>query len=66
MAANSIREGHILKEDDIICKRHGTGISPTYWDEVIGVKTKKKIEYDQIINWDNLKNHNQFISKLII
>lgn len=55
VAAQHIREGQIIEEDNIICKRPGTGISPIEWDKVIGMKAKKNIADDQILNWDDLK-----------
>ena len=54
VAAKHIKEGQIIKEADIICKRPGIGISPINWDEVIGMKAKKDIADDQILNWDDL------------
>ena len=50
-----LEENHIIKEEDIICKRPGLGISPIHWDEVIGMKTTKKIEEDQLLSWNDLK-----------
>jgi len=55
VAAKYIGQGHIIQEADIICKRPGTGISPIHWDEVIGMKTKKNIEDDQLLSWDDLE-----------
>tara|TARA_B100000886_G_scaffold303860_1_gene234730 strand:+ start:5175 stop:6248 length:1074 start_codon:yes stop_codon:yes gene_type:complete len=55
VAAKCIRKGHIIKEEDIICKRPGTGISPIHWDEIIGMKTINNIEDDKLLSWDDLK-----------
>ena len=52
-----LEENHIIEENDIICKRPGSGISPIHWDKVIGMKTKKNIEEDHILSWDDLKKN---------
>ncbi len=55
VAATFLQKNHIIEEKDIICKRPGSGISPINWDKVIGMKTTKNIEEDQLLNWNDLK-----------
>ena len=31
--------GHVLEEADLTYKRPGTGISPLYWDDVVGAES---------------------------
>ena len=55
VTSSLLEKNHIIEEKDIICKRPGWGISPVHWDKVIGMKTKKRIEEDQLLSWDDLK-----------
>jgi len=48
-----LEKGHILTENDLICKRPGTGISPEKWDEVIGKKINKNLLEDHILEWED-------------
>lgn len=50
----TIEQGEYLTEDQLCCKRPGMGISPIHWDEIIGRKTMKKLEYDQVLKWSDL------------
>ena len=49
-----VPENHNLIADDLTYKRPGTGISPLYWDKVIGLKTIRKLKYDHILQWLDL------------
>lgn len=49
---HDIKAGMPLKEDDLVAKRPGIGISPKYQDIVIGRKTKVDLKEDTIIKWD--------------
>ncbi|MBR5637904.1 MAG: N-acetylneuraminate synthase family protein [Pseudobutyrivibrio sp.] len=49
VAARPIKKGEIITEDDIDYKRPGTGISPKYYEFVIGKEAKRDLEYDEII-----------------
>ena len=52
----SITGGTILTEEMIICKRPASGISPIYWDQVVGKKTKKDLDEDHILKWSDLED----------
>lgn len=54
--SKDIPAGHILKEDDITYKRPGSGISPLFWDEVIGRKVSIALETDHVLQWHDLVN----------
>ena len=41
-------------ENDLTCKRPGTGISPLYWDEIIGRKTLRNLPSGYILQWCDL------------
>ncbi len=49
VAAHPIKEGDVITEADIDYKRPGTGISPKYYEFLIGKTAKRDIEADQQI-----------------
>jgi sialic acid synthase SpsE len=51
----NVEAGHVLTELDLICKRPGTGISPLYWDEVIGCVVLSSIKEDSTLQWNDLQ-----------
>ena len=48
----NMKAGEILKKDDLMAKRPGTGISPRYSEIVIGRKVTRDLEEDSILQWD--------------
>jgi N-acetylneuraminate synthase len=52
----NLKSGEILKESDLTYKRPAHGISPTYWDEVIGKKIRLDLEEDHVLKWVDLEN----------
>lgn len=49
-----IKKGETINIKDIIPKRPGNGISPIFWDDIIGRRVKKNLQSDQIIKWNDL------------
>ena len=49
VAAKAIKCGEVYTEDNLACKRPGTGISPMEWDEVIGKRANRDYEEDELI-----------------
>ena len=47
-----MRAGEEVKEEDIMPKRPGTGISPEYIDIVVGRSVVKDLKEDTILTWD--------------
>ncbi len=45
-----------IKEEDIICKRPGTGISPMDWNKIIGKQINKDLDEDHILHWEDIDN----------
>jgi len=50
----SIEKDEVLTEAFITYKRPAFGISPIYWDEVIGRRTVRKLPEDHILQWHDL------------
>ena len=48
-AFKNIKGGELITEQNIICRRPATGISPEYWDIVIGKKARKDIPEGEFI-----------------
>lgn len=50
VAKRKIAKGEILSEENLTCKRPGSGISPMKWFEVIGTKAIKDFQEDELIS----------------
>lgn len=48
-AASRIRAGEAFSEENLVAKRPGTGISPMYWDYVIGRTASRDFNQDELI-----------------
>ncbi len=49
VATQSISTGERFSADNITAKRHGAGISPMRWDEILGQVARKHYEKDDLI-----------------
>ena len=49
VAAKNIKAGEFFSENNLACKRPGTGISPIKWDKVLGQKAKRDFNEDELI-----------------
>ena len=54
VAKRDLSKGEFLNEENIICKRPGTGINPLHWDSLIGSKINKDIPNDQLLKWEDI------------
>jgi N,N'-diacetyllegionaminate synthase len=52
VAKTTIVKGEVFLEDNITTKRPGTGISPMFWDEVIGQVANRDFNKDDLIDLD--------------
>ena len=43
-----------LTADMLICKRPGTGVSPVYWDDVLGRAVVRDMKADEILQWQDM------------
>ena len=49
VAKENIQKGEIFSEKNLICKRPGDGLSAIKWDSIIGLKSTRTYEKDNII-----------------
>lgn len=49
VARVKINKGEILSEDNLSCKRPGTGLSPIFYEKILGMKAKRSFEKDELI-----------------
>jgi sialic acid synthase SpsE len=54
VAARKIPKGAVIAEDDLICKRPGTGIPPTLFDSVVGGTALTDMEADEVLTFDKI------------
>lgn len=50
--ARKKKAGEVIDKEDLIAKRPGTGISPKYFDIVLGRAVKTDLEEDTVLTWD--------------
>lgn len=52
VVTRDIKAGEVIREEDLMPKRPGTGISPVYTDIVVGRKVIRDLEKDSVLTWD--------------
>ncbi len=52
---HSVPQDYVLKEADLITKRPGSGITPLFWDEVVGRRTRISLNEDHILQWHDIE-----------
>lgn len=53
VASRHIKRGEVIRKDDIDFKRPGSGISPKYYQFIVGKKAKRDLMYDELILMDD-------------
>ena len=51
VAARTINVGESFTAENITAKRPGTGISPMYWNVLIGRRATRTYAIDELIEW---------------
>jgi len=49
VASGTIEPGEIFTEQNLICKRPGTGMSPMLWDHLLGRRATRRYQEDEMI-----------------
>lgn len=57
VALSNMPKGLKVSPNMVICKRPGTGISPSFLDKIIGKITKREIKKDEVIKWEDLSEN---------
>lgn len=52
--ARPVAAQSVIGEEDLICLRPGTGISPEHWDRIIGCKARRDLAADTMLQWADL------------
>lgn len=47
-----MKKGEIISQNDIMAKRPGTGIPPSFTDKIVGRRVKEDLEEDTILTWE--------------
>ena len=55
VAKCNVAKGTILTEELLTYKRPAHGISPQYWDDVIGRKASRDIKEDDVLQWRDIE-----------
>tara|TARA_Y100000816_G_C26081652_1_gene570150 strand:+ start:830 stop:1855 length:1026 start_codon:yes stop_codon:yes gene_type:complete len=55
VVSKSLMKGDTFNEQNLTYKRPESGISPSYWDKVIGKKASKQLNPDHILQWDDIE-----------
>jgi hypothetical protein len=51
----TLKKNHILRNDDLLSMRPGTGISPIFIDKLVGKKIIKDKKKNSILNWKDIE-----------
>lgn len=55
VAARKIEKGELFSEENLIVKRPGHGISPLFWDEIVGTRAAESIQDDELLSWRQIE-----------
>jgi len=55
VAKRMIAPGEVFTEENIATKRPADGLSPIFWDQIIGRKARRLIEPDEKIQWQDIE-----------
>lgn len=51
----NLKEGEAISDEDLICLRPGSGISPMEWEKLIGKKLKKNVTVLEAVKWEDIE-----------
>ncbi len=55
VARKTIKAGEAITPDSLTCKRPGTGLSPAFYDQVVGKKTDRDIEENEMLTLSSIE-----------
>lgn len=58
VARRNIAEGQIITSEDLTCKRPGTGVRPRYLEKFVGLRARRNIAADELLDWTLVERGN--------
>jgi sialic acid synthase SpsE len=55
VSARELHPGEVITSEMLTVKRPASGISPLYWDQVIGAKVVRHINDDETLSWQDIQ-----------
>lgn len=55
VTSGEVGAGAILDDRNLTTKRPAHGISPLFWDQIVGRRTKRALADDHLLQWDDLE-----------
>jgi sialic acid synthase SpsE len=55
VATRALPLGHVIRTEDVTCKRPGTGIPADQQQTVLGRRVRQRIEEDEVLQWKDLE-----------
>ena len=55
VAQRAIRKGQVLTQEDLTCKRPGTGLAPVYMDRFIGAVARRDLDADTLLTLEDIE-----------
>ncbi|HPT87177.1 MAG TPA: N-acetylneuraminate synthase [Bacillota bacterium] len=55
VASVDLRKGEVITPEMLLTKRPGTGIPPSFYNEVIGLKLIRPVKQDTVLKWEDFK-----------
>lgn len=49
-----LKRGQVIEESDITYKRPAHGVSPLFWDQVVGRHAARDLEEDHVLRWEDV------------
>ena len=50
----TVRKDEVLTERDLTCKRPAHGVSPLFWDQIVGRRASRDLEADHVLQWSDV------------
>ena len=55
VAARNIPAGTVISSEDLTWKRPAHGISPRYYDTILGMKARRDLPEDTVLRWGDVE-----------
>jgi N-acetylneuraminate synthase len=55
VAVRRLPAGHVIKPEDLTCKRPGTGLPPSWFNKVVGKKSRRGVSQDEVLGLHSIE-----------